>query len=169
MHEPNCQRKFCGYCGTHLSYWTEGPEEEKDFLHITIGSLRGRDIAVLEELDLLPEDVTAGDVEGETLMLQGDDATMAESQGDGAIRTTRQGTAGSLTWFEEMIDGSRLGRATKTRRGAGASADGTTTIQWEVTQYGHEDDDTSAASHSASSSSKRKLGEVVSEDSNMKG
>ncbi|KZF21958.1 hypothetical protein L228DRAFT_283160 [Xylona heveae TC161] len=51
---PSTKRQFCGYCGTPLSYWTESPHSEADFISLTLGSLLGEDLLELEELGLLP-------------------------------------------------------------------------------------------------------------------
>jgi hypothetical protein len=54
-----------------------------------------------------------------------------------------------------MIEGSRLGRTGRTRRGAGMSADGSTTVEWEITEW--VDD---GSQEEASSGTKRKIGEA---------
>ena len=72
-------------------------------------------------------------------------------------RTEKQGTSYGLPWFEEMIEGSVLGRVSKTRKGVGKSADGSTTVEWEVTEWV---DDGSGAEQ-AGGTSKRKIGELV--------
>ncbi|PWY90057.1 hypothetical protein BO70DRAFT_359046 [Aspergillus heteromorphus CBS 117.55] len=50
-------------------------------------------------------------------------------------RSYRHGTLGGIPWFEELIDGSRLGRLMKTRRGVGVSDDQSTSFEWEVTEW----------------------------------
>ena len=42
-------------------------------------------------------------------------------------------------WFEEMIEGSELGRLRR-RRGGQSSTDGMTKVQWEVLEFDGEDD-----------------------------
>lgn len=167
-HEPHCKRIFCGFCGTHLSYWTEEPATEADYLSITLGSLLGEDIHALQELDLLPEEITPEDFGAtpanteSTQVADTMDADQPLSQ-----RRTRTGRLGDLDWFEEMIHGSRLGRTRHTRRGMGASADGSAQVSWEVSEYvdGANDDDgdgTQASTNAAGS--KRKIGDVGSGD-----
>ncbi|PYH96728.1 hypothetical protein BO71DRAFT_374792 [Aspergillus ellipticus CBS 707.79] len=55
--------------------------------------------------------------------------------GLGVSRSYRHGTLDGIPWFEEMIDGSRLGRLMKTRRGAGVSDDRSTSFEWEVSEW----------------------------------
>ena len=168
-HQPHCKRVFCGFCGTHISYWTEEPPEEADYLSVTLGSLLGDDIRALQELDLLPEDM---EPEGVGATNGGNDnravTTQQQQESDQAVtrRSHRQGRLGDLDWFEEMLDGSRLGRTQKTRRGKGSNADGTMTVQWEVSEYREGD---SEPSNPAGGSSKRKIGDVSSDDVAMRG
>ena len=166
-HLPHCKRVFCGFCGTHLSYWTEEPASEAEFLSVTLGSLLGDDIRALQELDLLPEDIEPEAIVGTDGT--NDPKTVArpsqpETSEQGVSRTSqRQGRLGDLDWFEQMIDGSRLGRTQRTTRGLGVSADGNRTVQWEVSEYTEGDSDT------PSSSTKRKIGDVTGDDVAMRG
>lgn len=146
--EPHCKRFFCGFCGTHLSYWTEQPESEADFLSITLGSLLSEDIRALQDLNLLPEEVDPEEIGAASTLTDGPAAdTRVAASGqqnpsslEAVQRSSRSGRLGDLDWFEELIHGSQLGRTQKTRRGAGLSADGTTQIQWEVSEYVEGDD-----------------------------
>lgn len=135
-----------------------------------MGSLLGDDIRALQELDLLPEDVEPEEI-GATDGSSDDKALAnsrlaAETDQSVAKRSQRQGRLGDLDWFEEMIDGSRLGRTQKTRRGMGTSADGTTTVQWEVSEYRDGDSEPSTPT---TGSSKRKIGDVSGDDIAMRG
>lgn len=68
-----------------------------------------------------------------------------------------------VPWFEEMIEGSELGRI-KRRRGGQTSLDGRSKVEWEVVEYTSEFEDT------ASSTGKRKLDQVGREgDVEMRG
>lgn len=155
-HTPHVKRIFCGFCGTHLTYWSEEPSSESEYLQVTVGSLRGEDISALEDLDLLPKDTEIGTVTG------GDAA--ADAKPDGALastsrnitRTEERGTTEGLSWFEEMISGSALGRSQTTRRGVGTSADGTTRVEWEVTEIHTGDGD----EDSGTGRGKRKIGDL---------
>lgn len=171
VHEPNCKRVFCGFCGTHLSYWTEEPATEADYLSITLGSLLGEDIHALQELDLLPEETTPEDFGATPANTDGgaESSQVANTtQADRSLnqRSTHTGRLGDLDWFEELIHGSQLGRTQKTRRGMGVSADGTTQISWEVSEYvdGADDEDEGAQSSTNAAGSKRKIGDVGSGD-----
>jgi hypothetical protein len=137
-----------------------------------LGSLLGDDIRALKDLDLLPEDVepeefgatdanTDGSGEPRTVV-----TTRQESDQPVTRHSRRQGRLGDLDWFEEMIDGSRLGRTQKTRRGMATTADGTTTVQWEVSEYREGESEPSTP---ASGSSKRKIGDVTGDNVSMKG
>ena len=67
--------------------------------------------------------------------------TSVSSVSNETVRTERRGTRGDLSWFEEMISGSALGRSRRTQRGMGMTADGTTKVEWEVTDVGAGDED----------------------------
>jgi hypothetical protein len=87
----------------------------------------------------------------------------ARSRASALTRSYRRGTTLGIPWFEEMIEGSRLGRIMKTRCGVGVSDDSSTTIEWEVTEWMDEDPsgETQAASEDARSAVKRKRGHYV--------
>ena len=61
-------------------------------------------------------------------------------------------------WFEEMVEGSELGRIRR-RRGGQTSTDGRTRYGWEVVEIGGEE-----AENTATGTAKRKLGVVGLED-----
>jgi hypothetical protein len=161
-HAPYSKRVFCGFCGTHLSYWSEQPPEEAEFLNVTVGSLR--DVQALQELDLLPEDINTESLSTDNSATDGTQevATPASEMNAPLSRETTEGRSGNVNWFEEMIHGSRLGRAQKTRRGVGVSADGSTTVEWEVSEWTEGDS-------TANTPSKRKIEQVSGEDVSMKG
>lgn len=161
LHSPHVQRIFCGYCGTHLSYWTEQPPSEADFLNITLGSLLNEDIRALQDLDLIPEDIDPNDVHpSQETAVQAPAVRQREDQT--LTRTERTGRSGGLSWFEEMLDGSRLGRTQNIRRGVGVSSDGNTRVEWEVSEYV---DDGSGEGNQTGS--KRKIGEIGNDDVRM--
>ena len=163
-HAPHCKRNFCGFCGTHLTYWSEDPPSESGYLQVTVGSLRGDDIRALEDLDLLPQDA-------ELVALPHFDAAADVNQGrsvpstsNDTTRVERHGTSGNLSWFEEMISGSALGRTQITRRGMGMNADGTQRVEWEVTEIGSRDED----EDSGTGRGKRKIEDIGGHDDVMK-
>jgi len=57
-NDQSSKRYFCGFCGTPLSYWSEEPPSEADYISLTLGSLAGSDLQDLEELGLLPKEAT---------------------------------------------------------------------------------------------------------------
>jgi hypothetical protein len=128
-----------------------------------VGSLLGDDIRALEDLDLLPEDTDIGASPRGNAALEGNPDKPVAMTSDNATRVERHGTSGKLSWFEEMISGSALGRTQKTRRGMGMSADGTTKVEWEVTEIGAGDDD----SDSGTGRGKRKIGDIGGHDDVM--
>ncbi|KAJ9636110.1 uncharacterized protein PV06_04234 [Exophiala oligosperma] len=158
LHSPHTQRVFCGYCGTHLSFWTENPSSEAEFMNITLGSLLGEDIQALQELDLLPGDLEPQDVQGQSSTAV--QAPSSQEQSQGLTRTERSGRSGGLSWFEEMLDGSRLGRTHNFRKGVGVSPDGNTRVEWEISEFF----DDGSATPQTPTGSKRKLGDVSSDD-----
>ena len=60
-------------------------------------------------------------------------------------------------WFEEMIEGSELGRI-KRRKGGKSSSDGRSKVEWEVVEFSSEPGDTGG------STAKRKLDQVGNEN-----
>jgi hypothetical protein len=148
-HAPETQRVFCGFCGTPLTVWTEEPHEEADFMSVSIGSLFSEDQRALEDLDLLPgdfdeeedEDQVEAEVSGSftTPPLGTSSVVVPSFTGTGHIsRNFQHGRAGGIPWFEEMVEGSRLGRLMRSRRGMGVSDDQSTSIEWEVSEW-HDD------------------------------
>ncbi|KAJ5819208.1 hypothetical protein N7474_004799 [Penicillium riverlandense] len=147
--EPASQRIFCGFCGTPLTLWTEEPAEEGDFMSVAIGSLFGEDQHVLEDLDLLPEDLEeeAGSAAAgsPSALAPPSQATSSSSAvvpsfgpPPGLTRSYRHGTLGGIPWFEEMVEGSRLGRHMRQQRGMGVSGDQSTSFEWEISEW-HDD------------------------------
>ncbi|RDW90174.1 uncharacterized protein DSM5745_01949 [Aspergillus mulundensis] len=148
-HAPHTQRVFCGFCGSPLTYWSEYPREEADYMSVTIGSLYGDDQRILEDLHLLPgleepESPEPSESARQVSVTPVPSASRTSSlpvtvspdvSTPGLATTYRHGTTDGIPWFEEMIEGSGLGRLMKTRRGAGVSDDRSTTIEWEVSEW----------------------------------
>lgn len=153
-------------------------------MSVSIGSLYGRDQHLLEDLDLLPGSSDEEESEEESefneeVPASRDPAPVSTTAAAAAPSTSssvvvptsasepllttsyRHGTMSGISWFEEMIEGSRLGRLMKSRRGMGVSDDDSTRFSWDISEW--HDDGTSGAvrqmqssSHSLSSSGKRK-------------
>ncbi|KAL3467486.1 hypothetical protein BJX64DRAFT_143419 [Aspergillus heterothallicus] len=145
QHAPHTQRVFCGFCGSPLTYWSENPREEAEFMSVTIGSLYGDDQRLLEDLGLLPqweqsENSTPEDDETAAAVQAAESASPeiivhSGASGSSLSRAYRHGTTGGIPWFEEMIEGSGLGRLIKAKRGVGISDDQSATIEWEVSEW----------------------------------
>ncbi|KAH8716271.1 hypothetical protein HC256_005048 [Beauveria bassiana] len=124
--EQDFRRYFCGYCGTQLSYWSESPATEADYIHLTLGSLLRQDLHDLEALGLIPDDTDsdesapAGDAGDQDEPSEREAAVVRESFG--------------VPWFEELIEGTRLGKLRR-RHGGHESQDGRVQVEWEIIEY----------------------------------
>lgn len=167
-HAPHTQRIFCGFCGSPLTAWTEEPREESDYMSVTIGSLLGDHQRVLEDLNLLPsasesesDDETPADQRVEEVPRASSPVAVSARNQPGLSREYRRGNTAGIPWFEEMVEGSQLGRLLKARRGMGVSDDQSTAVEWEVSEMRHDGGDQETYTFSSSSShvsGKRKQG-----------
>jgi len=157
--EPQSKRVFCGYCGTHLTYWTEAAGDDADYLDVTIGSLFGEDLRSLAEIGLLPDDVNEVNLIGEHQEPPAErDNTANITRHDDSVQSmVRRRVEGDMTWIEEMIDGSKLGRLQKTKKGIGESASGKTFVEWEITEIA----DNGSEHEPGAGRGKRKLGDIA--------
>jgi hypothetical protein len=130
-----------------MTFWTESPQEEAGFMSVSLGSLFGDDLRLLEDLDLLPEDTTGEGFSDQTSSEAATDNASAPtspavtSSNPAATTSYRHGTLAGVPWFEEMIEGSRLGRIMRSRRGIGVSEDQSTAFEWEISEW-HSSSDT---------------------------
>ncbi|RFU80007.1 hypothetical protein TARUN_2229 [Trichoderma arundinaceum] len=144
------KRHFCGFCGTPLSYWSEEPPSEADFINLTLGSLLREDIRDLEDLGLIPED--------------GGEGSSSRAEAAPATPTTRTVLQQSfgVPWFDGLIEGSRLG-SMRRNYGAKRSRDGQMSIEWDIVEYsengGGEKDEGDAEGEASTQLGKRKLRE----------
>ena len=141
---PHTRRHFCGLCGSLISHWSEETPEEAEWIYVNIGSLRRESMERLEEAGILPS-VGSGDKE------------MVQTATGGTKRAADLGQGREVRgtpWFEEMIQGSELGRI-KRRRGGGTSSDGHTKVEWEITECEGGEGDVAITS-----TGKRKLGSL---------
>lgn len=127
---PHSKRYFCGFCGTQLTYWTEESREEADWVCVSIGSLRSESLEILEEAGLF---ASAGEDESEVMSEE-------KELGKGRAKRKHMRELSGTPWFEEMIEGSELGKL-KRRRGWQESPDGRTKIEWEVVEFTAEDEE----------------------------
>jgi len=151
--EQHAKRHFCGFCGTPLSYWSESPPSEAEYISLTLGSLTGSDLRDLGDLGLLPKEAL-GDVDTDV-----SEAVAPHTEGNVILAEDHQG----LPWFETMIEGSNLGKV-KRSRGHGQTTDGRMKVEWEVVEL---IDD--GAENEAAGNGKRKHADVEGGDSIMEG
>lgn len=115
---------------------------------MNIGSLRRDSVERLEDAGLLPGTGT-----------ENNETTQADTAGSRQVTNVGQGREVRGTpWFEEMIQGSELGRV-KRRRGGKTSSDGRTKVEWEISEFESGDGDIAVAS-----TGKRKLGSLETGD-----
>jgi hypothetical protein len=166
--EDASMRHFCGFCGTPLSYWTESPRSEADFICLTLGSLVPEDLEGLEEWGVLPPSLSPSPLEGGGTPVEGGregDTVMAGAGaevGVGVERTMvgeRVGGGGgewvgALPWFDALTEGSRLGTLRRAK-GGGTDRSGRVRVEWEVVEWSEDD-----VGGDAESPRKRKLEEV---------
>lgn len=150
-------------CGTPLTYWSEHPRTEADYIQVTMGSLRREDLGDLEDLGLIPESpIEAPKFEIPAIAgRQAAEPTGAASNPitEAPIALHSTGThreTSSIPWFDSIIEGSSLGGRLKTTRGTRQSADGTTRIEYEITEF---NDDGTEISEFPGNNGKRKLGD----------
>ncbi|KAL8947642.1 MAG: hypothetical protein Q9222_006099 [Ikaeria aurantiellina] len=128
-----------------------GSNGDAEWIHVNLGSLKS------DSIDKLAD-------EGFLTSPDGPSSTVATRTSDRDEPETSQGREISgRPWFEEMIEGSELGRI-KRRRGGQSSADGQSKVAWEVVEFSSEPQDVGA------STGKRKIDQVGKEgDVDMKG
>ncbi|KAK7737729.1 hypothetical protein SLS53_006348 [Cytospora paraplurivora] len=176
--EGHARRHFCGFCGTPLTYWSEQPRSEADYIHITLGSLCREDLGDLDDLGLIPGSPASEDETSElpTLPTRGgrepSQATAEALQAPVAATSASLQPVGrdtlSIPWIDSIVEGSRLGGRLKRTKGTRQSADGTTRVEWEIVEYNDEDNDDEAGG-SSGNNGKRKLGDRDTNDDHMEG
>ena len=122
---------------------------------MTLGTLSSEKLRNLEELGLLPKEATADMIQEKT------QSDLASSKNNSPkIGAEHQG----LPWFDTLVEGSRLGNM-KMSMGSTQRRDGTVQVKWEIAEWTAEGED--EAPQTPSTNTKRKLGDVVDEDSKM--
>ena len=117
-----------------MTYWSESPQEEAEWVYVNLGSLRNKSVEALE---------TAG-------FFAGNEEAKIDTQ---VAKTGHGRELKGTAWFEEMIEGSELGRMKRRREGQ-TSLDGRTKVEWEVVEFDGNDGEEIA------SGEKRKLDRV---------
>lgn len=133
------QRHFCGFCGTPLSYWSEQPPSEADYISLTLGSLSGTDLGNLEDMGAFPKEA------------------VEEAESDRRLINSGVTATDTLPWFEKMVEGSTLG---KIRRTGLRREDGVRVVEWEIVEWTEAEGDASPG--------KRKIGELEADDGSTK-
>ncbi|KAI9901882.1 hypothetical protein N3K66_003699 [Trichothecium roseum] len=123
------KRNFCGYCGTPLSYWSENPETEADYIHLTLGSLLRDDLHDLEDLGLIPEDE---DQRERKEVVSEQDQQHVTTAGPTRSSVLRQSYG--VPWFDGMVEGTRIGNMRRSER-VKRSSDGRVKVDWEIFEY----------------------------------
>jgi hypothetical protein len=117
---------------------------------VNLNSLKRESMEKLEDAGLLS---------GVELSEEEKDQSTADRSGAKQVTAGGEGREISGTpWFEEMIEGSELGRIRR-RRGGGRSSDGKTIVEYEVTEFTSRDGD-----GITTGTGKRKIGTLGGED-----
>jgi hypothetical protein len=139
--QQHSKRQFCGFCGTPLSYWSENPFSEADFINLTLGSLLREDIRDLEDLGLIKE--------------QEDDAAHSVTSTEASKGTALRHSFG-VPWFDGLVEGTRLGNLRRSQ-GIQRSRDGQVQVEWEIVEYADGDHDEMDVTTGMTAPGKRKL------------
>lgn len=140
-----------------MSYWSESPPSEAEYISLTLGSLSASDLRDLDELGLLPTEAL-GELEVEDKTGGAVPSTMII--GEGGLHGEGQGV---VPWFESMLQGSSLGKVRRSR-GMRQTQDGRVRMEWEIVELLPDDE---AAEGDTQATGKRKLGDVESHDAVM--
>ncbi|PHH82809.1 hypothetical protein CDD83_3173 [Cordyceps sp. RAO-2017] len=169
--QQHSKRHFCGFCGTPLSYWSEKPMSEAEYINLTLGSLLREDLRDLEDMGLIPdadedeakEAKGAREAEAEAEAKAEAKAEGAEEQRPAAPTPTRSAALRAslgVPWFDGLVEGTRLGSLRRSQ-GVKRSRDGSVTVEWEIVEYtdggSGPGSDVDMETASAASSGKRKM------------
>ncbi|KAK3301915.1 uncharacterized protein B0T15DRAFT_403284 [Chaetomium strumarium] len=146
-HAQHTMRHFCGFCGTPLSFWSEEPRDEADFIHLALASLSPRSLtdleaewdADLEDIGVLPGFDSEDDEGGEQISAPVDKSEMCDASSGLDTGTSTHNRAVRLGTFRTLM-------------GWGSNRSGTVRVEWEVIEWS--DDGT------AENPLKRKLDDV---------
>ncbi|TQV99488.1 hypothetical protein V2A60_004962 [Cordyceps javanica] len=153
--EEDCLRYFCGYCGTQLSYWSESPASEAEYIHLTLGSLIHEDLHDLQSLGLISDDTDSDEpTQDEDIEEVAADDQLESAGPKAAVLRESFG----VPWFDELVDGTKLGKFRRAH-GGHRSQDGRVQVEWEIVEYSDNGDDAEDTDMLTPSSGKRKLDE----------
>lgn len=130
-------------------------------MDVTLGSLWGESLGVLEEMGWLGSSESSSGSSSEGEEEEMDEGV--EGRGEKRLASLRAPDAmrnRGMPFFEELVEDSRLGRI-KRQRGGHTSADGRSRVEWEVTEIeGGDGDDAVMQEVEVGNSNKRvKLGD----------
>ncbi|KAF4585613.1 hypothetical protein GQ602_004918 [Ophiocordyceps camponoti-floridani] len=128
--QQHAKRHFCGFCGTPLSYWSEKPMSEAEYINLTLGSLMGEDLRDLDDMGLIPDQ---GD--HEEAMAQSPTAVTRSSTSPAVASSSALRESSGVPWFDGLVDGSRLGGMRRSQ-GVECSRDGAVRVEWEIVEFG---------------------------------
>lgn len=149
------KKHFCGYCGTPLSFWSEEPPSEAEFIHLTLGSLDQGDLQDLEDMGLIPGDSDDDTLTGDETKDEPQEGT-AETNADSKRETRALRQTFGVSWLDTMMRNTKLGKL-RHSHGGHTSDDGNVQVSWEVVEFtdgGDQDTEMEAAPLTAT---KRKL------------
>lgn len=130
-------------------------------ISVNLSNLRGESLGVLAAMGLLPTiaDGEDGGADGER-----GDVRKREGEGEGVVEVRGQ------QWFEELIEGSELGRLRR-KPGGQTSKDGKTRVEWEVVEWEvvESESDGTGDVEGGSGGGKRKHGDVGGEEGGEEG
>ncbi|KAI1212319.1 uncharacterized protein F4807DRAFT_366538 [Annulohypoxylon truncatum] len=130
--EQSAIRQFCGFCGTTLTYWTEDPVTEADYIQVTLGSLLTEDLYNLDALGLVPDEPEQDPMDIEPTFEEPTLETGQATQPSGHDAT-------GIPWFQNLTLGSRLGSIYSARH-VEESRDGRIRVEYEITEWTGGDD-----------------------------
>ena len=120
--------------------------------------MKGRDLERLEDLGVVRPEVDEAVDRDVSVPATGSTGPMAMTENTPAEMssnsTITQGRSGGLNW----IQAARSSGGLKTRKGIGRSSDGSTVVEWEVSEYNESDPS------SVGNRGKRKLGDATAGD-----
>lgn len=127
-----------------MTHWSEEREADANWVYVNFGSLKSESVEKLVDEGLLD---TADDNE---------ESTVTEGKALDPTTISEGREVSGAPWYEELIEGSELGRL-KRKRGGQSSADGRSKVEWEVVEF------TSEPGDIGTNPGKRKLDQVGKE------
>lgn len=115
-----------------MSYWSENPHTEADFINLTLGSLLREDLRDLEDMGLIPEEEDNNDLVRQPSEVVGRNTALRQSYG--------------VPWFDGMVEGTRLGNMRRSQ-GVKQSQDGRVKVEWEIVEYSGNGDESAGPPH----------------------